>query len=116
MVLGTQHFRNFIGEGKRLPSMGFRELSANQTAYSCLDHLSLGKDKVAITTRIHAVHVNGYVDSLQRRGLDVRVIVNQSGVEDFYFLKKAQKGLAGNLMSTFAKSAALFGDAERADL
>jgi hypothetical protein len=71
---------------------------------------------VAITTRIHDHRVAAYVAALQRRGLEVRVISNQSGVEDFCFLKKARKGLAGNIVSTFTKWAALFGDSERADL
>jgi hypothetical protein len=94
-----------------LARKGFRELTANQTALSLLGYLS-PKDRVAITTRIHDLRVA----ALQRRGLEVRVISNQSGVEDFCFLKKARKGLAGNIVSTFSKWAALFGNAERADL
>lgn len=99
---------------KRGKNLGFEELNPNKTASELLSHLKKG-DKVAITSRI-ASAVSEYVSALKKKGLVVRVIEGQSGVEDFCFLLRAQKELIGIERSTFARWAAILGDAETARL
>ena len=99
----------------RAKKLGFWELSANKTAYELYAHLKPG-DKVAITTRFGGQYVEPYVTALEERGLKVRVITNQSAVEDFCFLLSAKKELTGTLKSTFVKWAALLGDMEHVEL
>lgn len=95
--------------GKR---KGFEELSPNKTASELFAHLQRG-EKVAITTRFGGEHVAPYVSALEQRGIDVRVISNQTGVQDFCFLLQSQKELLGTTMSTFAAWAAYLGDTKR---
>jgi hypothetical protein len=96
-------------------ALGFTELTPNQTAYELFQHLMAG-DKVAITTRFQTPEVLEYVEALQGRGLIVRVVEGQRDIEDFCFLRKAQRGLAGNVVSTFVKWAAFLGQAEHVQL
>jgi hypothetical protein len=91
------------------------EASPNETAYEMFGHLTAG-DKVAITTRFQSPQVLEYVQAMKRRGLLVRVIVGQRDVEDFCFLVKAKRGLAGTYQSTFFRWAATLGQAERVQL
>jgi hypothetical protein len=91
------------------------ELSANKTATELLGHLKRG-DKVAMTSRYHNDETKLYVQALEARGLQVRVVTGQSGMQDFCFLVKAQKELVGNAISTYCKWAALLGDATIARL
>jgi hypothetical protein len=99
----------------RFRTLGFTELTPNQTAYELFQHLRAG-DKVAITTRFQSPEVLEYVEALQGRGLIVRVVEGQRDVEDFCFLRKAQRGLAGNVVSTFVKWAAYLGQARHVQL
>jgi hypothetical protein len=80
-----------------------------------LGHLEAG-EKVAITTRFHSPEVLEYKKAMERRGLIVRVIAGLKDMEDFCFLYKAKRGLAGNVISTFFKWAALLGQAERVQM
>jgi hypothetical protein len=89
--------------------MGFQELSPNQTAHDLFGHLNPG-DKVAIVSRFGIEHVQQYVDALEDRGLQVRLIEGQSGVQDFCFLMRAQKEMVGLAISTYFMWAALLGD------
>lgn len=98
-----------VGERK-----GFEELSPNKTANELMRHLNPG-DKVAIISRF-ATRVKPYVGALEKRGIVVRVVAGQSGVEDFCFLKSAQKELIGTLKSTYALWAAYLGNTKRAIL
>jgi hypothetical protein len=93
----------------------FEELNPQRTAEELFGHLQPG-DKVAITTRFNNAVTQEYVKQLQRRGLQVRTITGQSGVQDFCFLVKARKELVGFGISTFTTWAALLGDAKRARL
>lgn len=93
----------------------FDEASPNQTASQLFGHLQPG-DKVAITSRYINNLTLDYVRALEHRGLQVRVISNQTGIQDFCFLKRAQKELVGSSMSTFARWAAILGDAQRVQL
>ena len=113
---GNQHVRNFLVEMPRKgKSKGFEELSPNKTAFELFAHLN-SSDKVAITTRFGGDYVEPYVSSLRGRGLQVRVIENQTGTQDFCFLMSAQKELVGTLMSTFADWAAYLSDTKRVNL
>ena len=58
--------------------------------------------KIAITTRF-AKHraTQQYVKALTNNGFDVRVISNQTAVQDFCFLSSAQYELVGSVRSTF---------------
>lgn len=117
-LLGLKHLRNFLVEFRGRPSrgrrMGFEELSPNKTADELFGHLQRG-EKIAITTRF-GKHAQPYVSALERRGLKVRVISNQSDIEDFCFLMSAKKELVGTYKSTYVKWAALLGDMKRAEL
>lgn len=106
-----QHFRNFLGEmpnrGKRL---GFEEIGPDQMANELFGHLQPG-DKVAITTRrLGNNATQPYVEALRRRGIQVRVVVGQTGVQDFCFLMNTKKELVGTATSTFAVWAGLLGN------
>jgi hypothetical protein len=90
---------------------GFEETSPNKTSNELFGHLNVG-DKVAIVAWQATVALRDYVPVLEKRGLQVRVI-HQSGMEDFCFLKKAQKEIAGSAVSTYARWAAFLGDAKR---
>jgi len=94
---------------------GYEELSPNKTASELFAHLQ-SNDKVAITTRFGGDAVAPYVSALEGRGLQVRVITNQTGTQDFCFLMTAQKELVGTLLSTFVDWAAYLGNMKRANL
>lgn len=107
------HFRNFLHElPKRGRSMGFAELGPNQTARELFGHLAPGS-KVAIVTRFASEYAQPYVDALEARGLQVRVIEGQSGVEDFCFLMSTRKEMIGIVYSTFFVWAGLLSDCRR---
>jgi hypothetical protein len=106
-----QHFRNFITElPKRWKSKGFEELSPNRTANELFPHLQPGA-KVAIVSRFQTPHTLAYVDAFQERGLQVRTITKATGVQDFCFLLKTKRELAGSTRSTYCFWAALLGNA-----
>ncbi len=68
-------------------------------------------EKIAIVTRIKDSVVLEIVQLLEEHGLQVRVIEGQSGVEDWCFMKHAQKELVGGAVSSFVKWAAFLGNA-----
>ena len=106
------HFRGFITEmPRRGMDLGFEELDENVAANELLGHLQPG-DKVAIISRF-ANHneTQLYADAMERRGLTVRIIKGQSGVEDFCFMMEAKKEAVGTGMSTFAFWSSYFGNA-----
>lgn len=108
------HFRNFETE---MPSHKgtLQEVSPNQTAHVLFAHLQAG-DKVAITTRFNNARASEHVEALTGRGIEVRVIEGQSGVQDFCFLTKAQKEVVGNCQSTFVFWAVVLGKARKSVL
>jgi hypothetical protein len=69
-----------------------------------------------MTTRWHNPLSQAYVDALTARGLIVRIVTNQTGVQDFCFLQSAQKELVGVAKSTYVRWAAYLGNATRARL
>jgi hypothetical protein len=97
--------------------LGFQELSPHQTVNELFGHLQAGDHKVAITTRYYNNNrTKEYVQAFQERNITARVVTGQKGIEDFCFLTKAQKELAGNAVSSFAKWAAFLGNATTARL
>lgn len=100
---------------RRGKKLGFEELSPNKTATELFADLN-SSDKIAIITRFGGDKVAPYVSALEQRGLQVRVIENQTGTQDFCFLMTAQKEIVGTSMSTFAQWAAYLGDMKRATL
>lgn len=80
--------------------IGTVELDPQQAASELFGHLNEG-DKVAIITRYDASTAQPYVDALEQRGLQVRVIQGQSGNEDFCFLMNAKKEMIGIAYSTY---------------
>jgi hypothetical protein len=104
------HFRNFKTELVSATEMlGFEELSPEKTANELFGKLPVGS-KVAITTRFNNENTQKYVKALEQRGLRVRVVSEQTSVQDFCFLKHAKKELVGMLSSTFFLWAAFLGD------
>ena len=70
-------------------------------------------DKVAITTRINDDNVQEIVRLLRRRRVQVRLILDQSVVEDFCFLLNARRELVGTRGSSFLRWAAYLGSAAK---
>lgn len=103
------HYRNFQGELQdSAQHLGYIELSPNQTANELFHDLSPG-DKVAMISRFKNGLTQQYVDAMERQGLQVRLISDQSPVEDFCFLKNSKKEMAGTKISTFFIWAAYLG-------
>ena len=70
-------------------------------------------DKVAIISRFPLEQAQEYVHALTERGLKVRFIQNQTGIQDFCFLMHTQKEMVGISISTYFKWAALLSNASR---
>jgi hypothetical protein len=106
-----KHFRNYLAELPRKGKQkGYEELSPNQTAFELFGHLQPG-EKIAMTSRWNNPAAQAYLETLKERGLTVRMITNQTGVQDFCFLANAKKELAGMARSTFLEWAAILGNA-----
>jgi hypothetical protein len=81
-----------------------------------MGHLQPGQ-KVATTTRFaNEPLVQDSINELEKRELQVRLVVNQTGVQDFCFLLRAQQELIGVAKSTYARWAAYLGDSRRVQL
>jgi hypothetical protein len=106
------HLRNFAAENPGLLLKGYQELDPNSTAELLFAKMRPG-EKIAIVSRF-ADKVQPYVVALESRGLSVRVIRNQTSVQDFCFLQSTKRELVGAKMSTFVTWAAVLGDAEQA--
>lgn len=111
------HFRNYESEmpERRAYDMGFAELSHTKVSNELFSNLQSG-DHVEITTRIYNQKARNYAEALVERGINASVVTDQSAVQDFCFLKRAQKEVVGNARSTFVMWAALLGNARRARL
>jgi hypothetical protein len=119
--------------------LGYQDVTPNQTATILFGHLQPG-DRVAIATRSILPQYSSnsksentgttatttssnppnllvhHIQALEDRGIQVRVITGQSGMQDFCFLAHAQKELIGNVRSTFALWAAILGNSQVAKL
>lgn len=91
------------------------ELHPTQTANQLFGHLHAG-DQVAITTRTINDDTQQYRTALEQKGLSVRIITNQTGVQDFCFLSKTKNHLVGTTRSTFVFWAGLLGNASSVTL
>ena len=91
--------------------LGFTELGPKQTADELFGGLSRG-DKVAMLSRFKNGEVQEYVQALEDRGIQVRLISGQTPVQDFCFLKNTKKEVVGSEISTFFQWAAYLGDAK----
>jgi hypothetical protein len=63
-----------------------------------------------MTTRIDNAASRAYIQALEHRGINGRMIPNQTDMADFCFLKQASKELVGNARSTFIFWAAYLGN------
>lgn len=106
------HFRNYQSEmpEQRAYEMGFQELSPQKVTQELFGHLESG-DQVKITTRILNRFARAYVESFAERGVNASLVTDQTGVQDFCFLKRTTKELAGSARSTFVLWASLLGNA-----
>lgn len=106
------HFRNYESEmpERRAYDMGFAELSPAKVADEVFERLQPG-NHVHITTRIYNQKARNYAEALRRRGINASVVTDQSSVQDFCYLKRAQKEVVGSARSTFVMWAALLGNA-----
>ena len=108
------HVRNFFTELNGAWEKGFRELSPNNVA-SMLFAKSLASHnappRIAIVSRFTST-VQPYVDQLKTQyNASVRVISNQTGLQDFCFLKETQHQLIGTYTSTYAIWGGILGKA-----
>lgn len=113
-----QHFRHFAKEltAEEQQSRGFEELDPERVATQLMSHLQPGQ-KIAITTRFaNEPLVEEYQRVMRQRGFKVRIVTNQTGVQDFCFLLRTQQELLGVAKSTYARWAAYLGDAKRVQL
>ena len=96
-------------------SRGFEELDPTRTVKQLLGHLNEGQ-KVAVTTRFaDDPIVKSYVKAMSQQ-FQVRLVTDQTGVQDFCFLMHAQQELIGVAKSTYARWAAYLGSANRVQL
>jgi len=109
------HFRNYMSEMPdwRAYAMGFSELSPNKTAQELFasSHWQKGKDDhITVTSRIPNKYARAYVEAFQQQlGVPSELISNQSGIQDFCFLKETKKTLVGNARSTYVFWAGVLG-------
>ena len=93
--------------------LGFEEMGPKQTARDLFGHLKSG-DKVAILSRFNSTaDVNPFLRVLTSRGLKVRFISGQTGMQDFCFLMSAQKEMIGPGRSTYFFWASILGNAKK---
>ena len=106
------HFRNYHSElpSRRAHEMGFDEMSPTKVVKELFANLTAGS-KVAITTRVTNARAQSYVEAFSAHGMTARLVTNQTGVQDFCFLLKAQRELVGHARSTFVGWAAFLGTA-----
>jgi len=83
----------------------YKELPPDRVANELLSHLNVG-DKVVLLSRFTKT-LKPFVKLIQKRGLIVRTITGQSGIQDFCFLMSTTKELIGMFQSTYVFWAAL---------
>jgi hypothetical protein len=90
---------------------GYQEMGPHQTARDLLGHLQKG-DKLAIVSRFgQTSHEDQLIEALEARGIQVRFVSKQTGVQDFCFLLNAKKELIGMGVSTYFFWAGILGNA-----
>mmetsp|Transcript_7524 Transcript_7524/g.20336 ORF Transcript_7524/g.20336 Transcript_7524/m.20336 type:complete len:225 (+) Transcript_7524:1624-2298(+) len=109
-------------------TLGFEEISPAKSATALFGHLEAG-DRVAIVTRSqkeesgnsngnHGTRspVQAYVHALEARGLVVRIVEDQTPLQDFCFLLNARREIIGSVRSTFVVWACVLGSAAKTRL
>jgi hypothetical protein len=96
------HFRNFVHEmPKKGKLLGYQEISPTDLVPQALAETTT-TSKVAIVTRFPQLDVvQAYVSALETAGMHVRVLANQTSMQDFCFLMRTQYRLIGLARSTF---------------
>jgi hypothetical protein len=109
-----QHHRSFVREMPRVGfAYGFEEMGPNQTARDLFGHLQAG-EKLAIISRFdRSAFEDQLMESLEHRGVQVRFITGQSGVQDFCFLMNVKKEMVGSGISTYFLWAGILGNASK---
>jgi len=103
------HYRQFATEmPKRAIELGFEEVSAINLLEQIL--IPSNATSVAILSRFSNEQLDDYANTLRNAGLSVRLILKQSPMQDFCFIKSAQRHIVGNARSTFFGWAALLSD------
>jgi len=106
------HYRNFAADLPRKHLLkGYQEVSPTDLVEQLL-LVPTSTTAVAIVSRRHDERVHALVQALMlqpnnNNTIQVRVIANQSSVQDFCFLKSSQHQMIGNARSTFFGWAAL---------
>jgi hypothetical protein len=114
----------------RAYAMGFSELSVNKTVHELFQGMTIsnhsgGKEQppgisnnhIVVTSRIANKYARAYVEAFQKElNVSAELIKNQTGVQDFCFLKRTSKELIGNARSTYVFWAAVLGNASKARL
>jgi hypothetical protein len=104
------HHRNFMTEMKhRAYGNHYTEATPKTVSNVIFGNSPLATD-IAITSR-YKHGIEPYIDALEAKGIRTRFIANQTGVQDFCFLMKAQNELVGKYQSTFVRWAAFLGNA-----
>jgi hypothetical protein len=97
-----------------------QELPPHRVAYELFGHLSntSGTDRVAIASRFpDHPETQSYVQALhEERGIPTRVVSSRAAIEEFCFLRSAQKDLTGMAASVYVKWAALMSNATNSRL
>ena len=104
------HFRNFNQELRRSGPDKYAEVSPTSLAnYAFRYHLP--GTRVAILSRF-ATGLEPYVEALESKKFSVRVIANQTGVEDFCFMMKTTRELVGFHLTTYFRWASFLSNAK----
>ena len=103
------HYRQFLTE---MPRQGARKGFEEITSTDLLSQICMPYNitSIAILSRFKNSVLNEYAETLRHAGLSVRLIVNQTAMEDFCFLKSAKRHMIGSAQSTFFGWAALLSD------
>jgi hypothetical protein len=89
----------------------FYEGSPDVVFNQLFGHLVEG-DKVGITTRIHDNASEKYATAYREKGINARIVSNQTGIEDYCFLTRAQRETIGGVISTFGRWAMILSPAK----
>jgi hypothetical protein len=106
---------------RRAKKKGFEELSPNQTVIKLLGsgdstETTTKEKKIVMTTRRYNEDAQAYLDAFSQSGWSARIVENQTGTQDFCFLKRAQGALVGMSRSTYVLWAGLLGNASSVKL
>ena len=67
---------------------------------------------MAITTRIHDNATERCAIAFREKGINARIVSNQTGIEDYCFLTRSEKETIGGVVSTFSRWAMILSPAK----